>query len=100
MECTSSVFNITNENNSFSITIPDHWETKSAQKPNDELNKVTELNSVDLHVKEVEKRDYKIIIGDKEYKLSEFFTFKQEILEELKKKLNTMILRVWYIDSN
>ena len=26
-ECTNSVFNITNENNSFSITIPGHWES-------------------------------------------------------------------------
>ena len=30
-ECTNSVFNINNENNSFSITIRGHWETKSAQ---------------------------------------------------------------------
>ena len=38
-ECTSSVFNITNENNSFSITIPGHWESKSAIKIIDELKK-------------------------------------------------------------
>ena len=31
-ECTNSVYNITNENNSFSITIPSHWETKFAEK--------------------------------------------------------------------
>ena len=31
-ECTNSVFNITNENNSFSITIAGHWETKSDEK--------------------------------------------------------------------
>ena len=29
-ECTHFVFNITDENNSFSITIPGHWENKSA----------------------------------------------------------------------
>ena len=29
-ECTNSVFNITHEKNSFSITIPGHWKTKSA----------------------------------------------------------------------
>ena len=28
-ECTNSVFNITNENTSFSITIPGHYKTKS-----------------------------------------------------------------------
>ena len=29
---TNSVFNITDENNSFSFTIPGHWQTKSAEK--------------------------------------------------------------------
>ena len=28
--CTNSVFNITNENNSFSIILPGHYETESA----------------------------------------------------------------------
>ena len=31
-ERTTSVFNITNENNSFSIPIAGHWETKSDEK--------------------------------------------------------------------
>ena len=31
-ECTNSVFNITNEKNSFLITMPGHWESKSAKK--------------------------------------------------------------------
>ena len=30
-ECTNSVCNITDENNSFSITIPGHWESKAAE---------------------------------------------------------------------
>ena len=83
-ECTNSVFNITNENNSFSITIPGHGETKTDEKTLDELNKLLELRSLELHVKEVRKRGHQIIIGDKEYKLSDFDTFKEEILEELK----------------
>ena len=37
-EATNSVFKITNENNSFSITIPDHWQTKSVEKTVNELN--------------------------------------------------------------
>ena len=37
-ECTNSVFNITNENNSFWITTPGNWETKSAEKTIDGLN--------------------------------------------------------------
>ena len=39
-ETTNSVFIITNENNSFSVTIPGHWETKSAENTVDELNKL------------------------------------------------------------
>ena len=44
-ECTNSVFNISNENNRFSITIPGHWETTSAEKTIDKLNRVLELRS-------------------------------------------------------
>ena len=43
LECTNSVFNITNENNSFSIIIPGHYQTKSAEKTIDELKKLLEL---------------------------------------------------------
>ena len=63
-ECTFSVCNINNENNSFSITIQFHWETKSAEKTIDELNKLVELRSLELHVKEVRKRGNPIKIGD------------------------------------
>ena len=83
-DCTNSVFNITIENNSFSISIPGHYQTASAEKIIDELNKLLELKSLELHVKEVRERGHQIIIGDKEYKLSDFDTFKEEILEELK----------------
>ena len=31
-ECTNSVFNITDDSNSFSIIIPAHWETEFAKK--------------------------------------------------------------------
>ena len=58
-ETTNSVFRITNENNSFSITIPGHWETKSAEKTIDELNKLVELrsqNSIELHVEQVREK--------------------------------------------
>ena len=39
-ECTNSVFNITNENNSFSIIVPGHYETESAEKTINDLNKL------------------------------------------------------------
>ena len=84
-ECTNSVFNITNENNSFSIIIPGHYETEFAEKIIDDLNKLLELKSLELHVEEVRKRGDIIKIGDKEYKLSDFDNQKYEIIEELKK---------------
>ena len=84
-ECTNSVFNITDDNNSFSIIIPGHYETEFAEKIIDDLNKLLELKSLELHVEEVRKRGNIIKIGGKEYKLSDFDNQKYEILEELKK---------------
>ena len=84
-ECTNSVFNITDENNSLSIIIPGHYEFESDEKTIDDLYKLLELKSLELHVDEVKKRGNKIKIGDNEYKLSDFDNQKNEILEELKK---------------
>ena len=83
-ECTNSVFNITNENSSFSIIIPGHYEDKFAEKTINDLNKLLELKSLELHVEEVKKRGNKIKIAGKEYKLSDFDNQKYEIIEELK----------------
>ena len=66
--CTNSVFNVTDDNNSFSIIIPAHWESEFADKTIDELNRLLELTSLELHVNEVKKRGQIIKIGDKEYK--------------------------------
>ena len=83
-ECTNSIFNITNKNNSFSIIIPGHYQNESDEKTINDLNKLLELISLELHVEEVRKRGNKIKVEDNEYKLSEFDTQKNEILEELK----------------
>ena len=83
-ECTTSVFNITNENNSFSIIIPGHYQNESDEKTIDNLNKLLELKSLELHVNEVKKRGNKMKKADKEYKLSDFDIQKYEILQELK----------------
>ena len=85
LECTNSVFNITNGNNWFSINIPGHYQNKSDEKTTNDLNKLLELKSLELHVDEVRKRGNKIKIGDNEYKLSDFDNQKHEILEEIKK---------------
>ena len=84
-DCTNSVFNITDENVSFSNSIPGHWESKSDEETIDELNKLFELRSLELHLKEVRKRGNKIKIGNDEYNLSDFDTQKTQILEDLKK---------------
>ena len=83
-DCTNSVFNLTTETNSFSVTIPRHWESTSAEKTIDELNILLELRSLELHVKEVRKRGSTIKLGDNEYKLSDLDSQKNEILEEVK----------------
>ena len=83
-ECTNSVFNVTGDNNSFSIIIPGHYQNKTDEKTIDNLNKLLELKSLELHVEEVKKRGNKIKIADKEYKLSDFDNQKYEILQELK----------------
>ena len=83
-DCTNSVYNITKENNSFSIFIPGHYQTEFAEETIDELNKLLELKSLELHVLEVRKRGNKIKIGGIEYKLSDFDTQKNEILTKIK----------------
>ena len=83
-ECTNSVFNITDENNSFSIIIPGHYQNKTDEKTINDLNKLLQLKSLELHVEEVKKRGNKIKIEDKEFKLSDFDDQKNEIIEELK----------------
>ena len=83
-ECTNSVSNITNENKSFSITIPGHWNSKSARQTFEELNKLSERksqNDIESHTEQVRKNG---IILIKDYSLSSLGTFKKEILEELK----------------
>ena len=84
-ECTNSVLNITNENNSFSIIVPGHYETESAEKTINELNNLLELrsqNGIELHVEQVRKKGL-ILIND--YSLSSLGMFQHEILEDLKK---------------
>ena len=49
-----------------------------------DLKKLLELQSLELHVEEVRKRGNIMKIGDHEYQLSDFDTLKTEILEELK----------------
>ena len=71
LECTNSVFNKTNENNSFSIIIPGHYKTEFAEKVINDLYELYELKSLELHVEAVRKTGSKIKITEKEDKLSD-----------------------------
>ena len=58
LECTNSVFNITNGNNSFSFIIPGHYQTDFAEKMISDLNNLLEPKSLELNV-EVRKKGKK-----------------------------------------
>ena len=63
-DCTNSVFNITNENNSFSITIPGHCNSESTEKTVEKLKELLELDEKDLslHIAAVREKGHKIYI--------------------------------------
>ena len=77
LECTTSVFNISNENNSISIIIPGVYQNKSDEETIAYLNKLLELKSLESHVEVVRIKEDKLKIGGKEYKLSDFDTQKK-----------------------
>ena len=81
-------FNITIENNSFSISTLGHKNSQDGEELLNELNKLLELrcaNNFELHVKEFEKRGTRIEIEDNGYILAGFDHFKNETLSELKR---------------
>ena len=51
LECTNSVFNKTNENNSYSIIIPGHYQTEFDGKMINDPNKLLEPKSVEVKTK-------------------------------------------------
>ena len=82
-ETTNSVFNISDENKRFSITILDHWNSKSAEKTIDELNIILELrsqNDIELLVEQIRKTGI-FLLND--YSSSNLDTLIKEILEDL-----------------
>ena len=64
LECTNSVFSMTNESNLFSISIRGHWNSESSEEIIYKLNELIELKpenvKIELHVEEVRKRGYQI----------------------------------------
>ena len=57
-EATNFVFNITKENNRFSLSTPDHSSPEDGEEPINKVNKYSELrseNDIELHVEEFER---------------------------------------------
>ena len=80
-EATNSVFDITDEEDSFSISTLEHCTSKGSEETIHKLKKILELRSqvyIESHVKEVEKIGLKIV---KEYFLSKVDTFEKKIEE-------------------
>ena len=99
-EATNFISTITNENNSFPITIPGHWNSELAEKTFDKLYRLLEFrsqNDTDIYVEQVGKKAI-VLIND--YCLSNRDTLKSEKLEKTKKMKNTMISKVWCIDCS
>ena len=69
LETTKSVFNKTNENKSFSITIPRYWSSRGGVETIQKTKNFSELrsqNDLELHVEEVRKTGKQITIGEKD----------------------------------
>ena len=59
---TDSVFSITDENNSFSITVENHWSSRGGAEAINKLQNLLQLRSkkdIKLHVEEVRKEEIK-----------------------------------------
>ena len=81
-EATDSIFNITNGNNSFSISITGHWNSEDGEEPINKLKNFSERkseNDIELHAKEVGKRGTRKKIENSGYNLAGFDHFKSEI---------------------
>ena len=100
-EGTNSVFNMTDENNSFSFSTPAHWTPENGEKFINKLNNLLEVwseNSIESHVEEVWKRGTRKKTVDKDDKCQISMTCKIEIIQEIKrvkyKDLEDMIYRL------
>ena len=88
-DCTNSVFNITDGNNSFALSILGRWRVPNYLEDGVilkliELVDLREQDDIKLHVEEFRKRGNHIKIVNKEYKLSDLGIQKNEIIEDLK----------------
>ena len=99
-EATISVFDIKDENNSFSNTTPGFW---TSRRSGATINKLRDLlafrsqNDIELHVEEVRKRGNQLKTADQEYKIFDLDTRKNETIELKnieKNNLEDMVFRM------
>ena len=84
LEATKSLFNITNEYNSFPNTIPSHWYSRGGEdtmKRQRELKLLRAQNDIELHVQDIKKRGNQIKRRDKENNLSYLDTHRNEMIK-------------------
>ena len=100
-EATNSLFNITNENNLFPISIPRHWSSRGGAETIHKLQPSLKLRSekiLNYMWKKFKKKGAQIEIGNNENELSDLGTRKNETIEELKDEeyndLEDMVLRM------
>ena len=86
-EVTNSIFKITNDNNTFSISTPGHWFSRRRAGTINQLQKLLKLRSGNdnkLHVEEVRQMRNQIKIGENNYKLYDLDSFRNELFQEMK----------------
>ena len=100
-EATNSIFIMTDENKSFSISTPSYWIPEGGEDLINKRKKLLQLqsqNDIELHVKGVEKKATRIEIENSGYNLAGFDHFKSEILAKLQtvkyKDLEDMVYRM------
>ena len=87
-EATNTVFNITKENNSFSISTPGHCSPEDRKEFISKLNKLLEVrseNDLEFSIKEFKKRGTRKEIENSGYNSAEFDHFKSENLPQTKR---------------
>ena len=100
-EAVNSVFTVNIQDISFSITKPSYWSSRGVAETFLKLQNLLELrseNNINLNVEEIRKRGNQIKIGDKEYKLSDPDSHKNEINDVSKNEeyndLEDMVFRM------
>ena len=87
-EATNSIFNIIDENKSFSVSTPSHRNSEDGEELINKLNSLLDLrseNDIKLHVKEVGKRGTRTERENSGYNLAGFDHFKTDMLEGMKR---------------